>query len=788
MPEASEAVDSIVGIVNFGLRLATTLQTYVETALEAEERMRDITFDINSTASALKQLQDIIEHDKADDNLGEFGTRVFKDEGRREIEAIAHKCGKIYRTVVLLVNKASTSGFKKVIPVASSEIVHLKVSSLTRMKWPWVEPHIKRCQEQLRWLKMSLLFNLQLASLARSQLRYVFLIIRFIFLTSLSARDKMSKEDELQMKKMVISLREKEIKTAKLLIGKPEKSQPSTVSSVPSSGTSRSSAPPSSQPGLHKSLTSNSLVKDRSLHDEYSLTETGNMRRPNIKVKSTLYQPISDTFFQYPADLSKIEPERPRISNAVSVDGIIKSEEQLSQQPDFPSVDEEANLPLPDALGSCHQLPAPARGRSIDSSQHSRYSAKSKALRLKRLPSQFRNIFSPRRKSHDWESESLEAFALLNNSTSLIKVHFGDRGLRQLMQTLNVSPDTYASLDSHQIARIDSAILDVKLLDSREKMCLGVGVNPKVRLDAIFIFFSLGDHVEPIYFTDFLGRELLFPPQFFRSWDKSNQEFIKVFQHMGEVGRHVSDGFYDIIDEKGNILTPNTIKSLVEPGSRLGMRMWAKPEMDLHLIVAEKEAINKAKTMADNLIACETETEGSYNRLRPNVSEAGHVPAIRKKVFQKMIGHLHSGRHDNSESNYGRAAKPPTIAGESGGGKRLLRKSYNENREPHEDDDFGNAMEMQQDLPHPYVSPNSLRKTLATKASMISNDEPAMPGDELNGDSKPVKFSAPDADTNLDLDFTHSMENLNIRELLGRYTNAIDTAIEMKEDGEVPSY
>ncbi|CAG8948686.1 hypothetical protein HYFRA_00001806 [Hymenoscyphus fraxineus] len=723
MSEASEAADSIVDIVNFGLRLATTLQTYVETALEAEERMRDITFDINSTASALKQLQDIIEHDKAGDNLGEIGTRVFKDEGRREIEAIAHKCGKIYRKVVLLVNKASASGFNRGIPVTSSDLVHLKILSLTRMKWPWVEPQIKRCHEQLRWLKMSVLFNLQLASLARSQL---------------SARDEISKEDELQIKKTIVSLKEKEIKAARLLIGKPETYQPTTVSSVPSSGTSRSSALPSSQPGLHKNLTSNSLVKGRSFNDEDGLTEVDNMGRSNIEVKSTLYQPNSDTSVQYPANLSTTQTERPRISNAVSVDGFIKSEEQLSQQRDLPSVEEEANLPLPDNLGSCHQLSSSIMDRSVDSSQRSRYSAKSKAPHLKRLPSHFQNIFSRRRKSfYDWESESFEAFVLLNDSASLIKVPFGDRGLRRLMQTLKVSPDIYATLDSNQIARIDSAILDVKLLDSREK--------------------------------------------------KSNQEFIKVFQHMGEVGRYVSDGFYDIIDEKGNILTPETIKSLVEPGSRLGMRMWAKPGMDLNLIIAEKEAINKAKAMADNLIACETEIEESYNKLRPNFSEAGHVPAIRKKVFQRMIGHLHSGRHDDSESNYGRAAKPPVISEESSGGKRLLPKSCTGNMEPHEDEDVGNAMEMQQDLLHPYVSPNSLRKPLATKASMISDDKPAMHGDEFNGDSKPVKFSAPNVDTDLDLDFAYSMDNLSISELLGRYTFAIDTAIEIKEDGKVPS-
>lgn len=171
MAEVLGAAGSIAGIVSFGLQLATTLQTYIETMLEAEERLRDITFEINSTASALRQLQDILDDDKRGTGVGKLSPKVFKNEGRREIEAIAQKCGKVYRTIVLLVNKAANLGPKNMVSTASSDVVQLKISSLTRMmKWPWVEPHIKRCQEQLRWLKMSLLFNLQLASLARLQL------------------------------------------------------------------------------------------------------------------------------------------------------------------------------------------------------------------------------------------------------------------------------------------------------------------------------------------------------------------------------------------------------------------------------------------------------------------------------------------------------------------------------------------------------------------------------------------------------------------------------------------
>lgn len=145
MAEALGAAGSIVGIVAFGLQLATILQTYVEAALEAEERLRDIAFDINSTASALKQLQDIIDADQVDGALRK-SPRVFKDEGLKEIEAMAGQCGKVYGIIVMLVTEAGTSDGKGKETsgkgkgksfTSSPDMRTLKMSSLTRrLKWP----------------------------------------------------------------------------------------------------------------------------------------------------------------------------------------------------------------------------------------------------------------------------------------------------------------------------------------------------------------------------------------------------------------------------------------------------------------------------------------------------------------------------------------------------------------------------------------------------------------------------------------------------------------------------
>lgn len=173
MAEALAAAASIAGIVGFGLQLATTLLTYVESVMEAEERLRDVAFDVNSTASALKQLQEIIDTDGVATNTDQT-PRVFKDEGLKEIEVMAVECEKVYTSIVVFVSKAGTGGGKGKVSSTSVDVRALKAFSLSRnLKWPWLEPRIKRCQDKLRWLKMNLLFNLQLASLARLQIRSV---------------------------------------------------------------------------------------------------------------------------------------------------------------------------------------------------------------------------------------------------------------------------------------------------------------------------------------------------------------------------------------------------------------------------------------------------------------------------------------------------------------------------------------------------------------------------------------------------------------------------------------
>jgi hypothetical protein len=165
MAEAQVALGSIAGVAAFGHQLSTILHSFVEAVWEAKDRLRDVAIDINSTASALEQLQALIDADATQT------TKVFRDAGVDEVNSLSVACGKVYSLIVILMTKAGSADRPGKITAESIDVLALKTSVLTRhMRWSWLAPRIKRCQAQLRLFKTKLMLNLQLAQLARVQL------------------------------------------------------------------------------------------------------------------------------------------------------------------------------------------------------------------------------------------------------------------------------------------------------------------------------------------------------------------------------------------------------------------------------------------------------------------------------------------------------------------------------------------------------------------------------------------------------------------------------------------
>lgn len=183
-----EAAASVVGVVSFGLGLAKSLQAFIDSVIEAEETFTLIVADVNATASTLKRLQDLIDQDKAASEE-EHRATVFNCTGISEIGSCALQCQKIYVQIIILIEKASIQASKdkgkdtgtqsSVADELDNPAVRLEAFSMSvtklggKMRWPWLEPRIKRCQEHLGRLKLSLMLSLQVFLIAERRARCV---------------------------------------------------------------------------------------------------------------------------------------------------------------------------------------------------------------------------------------------------------------------------------------------------------------------------------------------------------------------------------------------------------------------------------------------------------------------------------------------------------------------------------------------------------------------------------------------------------------------------------------
>lgn len=174
-----EVVGAVVGVSSLGLQLASTIQTYVESAMDASYRFSELASEISATASIVRQIYNLLEDDKAANGAEPGGARaVLSDDGQWKIQSLLRRCETVYKAVVrVLVSAAAPPSGRTRTLLTNVGIDDLTVVKLhrvaTKAQWPWLEPRIKACNDQLAALKVDLLLHLQVASLAKIQMGYV---------------------------------------------------------------------------------------------------------------------------------------------------------------------------------------------------------------------------------------------------------------------------------------------------------------------------------------------------------------------------------------------------------------------------------------------------------------------------------------------------------------------------------------------------------------------------------------------------------------------------------------
>lgn len=186
-----QVVSSIQATVALGQKLASLLQTLIELNPSSQGDLKDFHYDVEATSGTLRQLEDLMSLDEAirfERNTKPAVTSLYLDE----IETLAVRCGLIYKSIILITQKAGVRGSSKDGSDEASSIENLKnelltgpipdpgsIKSIKLVRVPakyeqkeWLEPRFDRCQEQLQWIRTGLLIHLHIFKLAQLQNGY----------------------------------------------------------------------------------------------------------------------------------------------------------------------------------------------------------------------------------------------------------------------------------------------------------------------------------------------------------------------------------------------------------------------------------------------------------------------------------------------------------------------------------------------------------------------------------------------------------------------------------------
>lgn len=185
---------SVRPTVALGQQLANVFHVWFEMETRARTRLDKVLYDIESSTSALKYLQDAVDQDEA---AAQGSTKAFTAAALQEIEAQALKCDLLFKAIILLVHKASkkkqsdsddndggvetdrTKNGEKTdhevdflvgpVPDLGSPRTVGLVSEMDNDQWQWLGNRITLCQEQLRWVRKGLLVQMQIAKVTQLQ-------------------------------------------------------------------------------------------------------------------------------------------------------------------------------------------------------------------------------------------------------------------------------------------------------------------------------------------------------------------------------------------------------------------------------------------------------------------------------------------------------------------------------------------------------------------------------------------------------------------------------------------
>lgn len=619
---------SILGIVLSGVQLGTQLQTYMELAQEAEEELHDIVFDINATSAALKQLHAIIDNDR---NAQDPSTNIFKDDGVREIEMLALKCDAIYKNIITLIQRASHSesgskgGGQSSAPAASAMALDpstLKpLNFIRKLRWPWLRPRILRCHEQLNWLKVSLLFTLQMANIAQWQMRYVnshgsvSLLSTDMQMNADSNRQVGISEEVKFNQKMAERLQERRKEMLHDMKDTEKEEQQRADAAKPHLILHGDSAPPLPAYDVEPTKARKrpiSITMDDSNMDTDELADMDSLAHVDSETTN-----LRRSFSSRPGGTVVSDNTNP--TSVMASSATVHSNKEAGAAPFMmlSSIPPPAAPPTPrggaaashTALRSKKKSSAepaasvPAPTRVTDTSRNK------PAVVPQKLPDRFGhwadNVFGRQRKyRNDEQSATLEAYIAENDGRDApIKIPFGHNrlayGLDKVLKDWHGDPWTnYLALSPAKRLDIDAITEAARKSSNHEKSCLAFkeyctksGTRP-----FLLVFFALSEAKDPII-LHLEGRRYRLPFAACKTLQDVERRIHEVCHsspaHLSLLPL-VAEKRYELSDERRNIILPSFLMESIKPGIELSLSPQPHVPHSLLMLSADDRSAESA--------------------------------------------------------------------------------------------------------------------------------------------------------------------------------------------------
>ncbi|KAI1480189.1 hypothetical protein F4774DRAFT_409009 [Daldinia eschscholtzii] len=575
------AVGSILGIAAFGLKFATTLQTYIEAVSEAQESLRGIAFDVSATASALEQLNEFIQPNQG-------GKAIANASGVKQVERLASQCEQVYTAIIHFIAKAvgvPKDGNGKV-SLDALDLHSLNAPSRTqRLIWPFKEPRIKRHQEELRWLKISLLFHLRLMELAKTKMmvlvRSPTAYEKEVALEA--ALEKLSSQRKEYSKKMASQRRSKKNEVRRRsLTGSSSLSMVDGASSRSSSFKRRrilkKDDPPHTGPPSHQKNDggkgTNSTVSSSKMVG--NVTETAAMAHaPNsqaVKFESLHSLPVAEHAQAPLAELpSNSEHNGQEVSQNVSSAASTNARSQTSTR----------GLPMDAGAGqfaafSGLTYPVVQGERTVYS--HTIRHFNGRKIQAPKFPprvlSAFLRLsrFFGRRNNpiHEWENQELEAYLVESYTYIMRKLHFDQKTLADELRRITKSSRYdlwahYMSLTSAKRETVDWVTAEANRLSHHSRACVAIDEQSKSGQSCIVVLFSLGSPVEPIH-VKYGDEYFQFGFELCRTWEGINGLIQETMNEIRTPALNFEQFSYELRGLDDHIIPRSMWSNTVRPG------------------------------------------------------------------------------------------------------------------------------------------------------------------------------------------------------------------------------